>query len=364
LTAAPDSAAVTLQDLDPKDTAILKALAITGIILHNFFHLIGPTHQNEFTFDGARFPLFIQTMLRPQLALQAFFTFFGHFGVQVFIFLSAYGLAKSHWDDDSSWAGFMWSRVKKLYPDIGLVVLPWVIINCILAGPGWFIHVLGLQTLLLILGVSTILGFGLPVVGPWWFIAFIVQFYALWLPLRSFAKKTGWRGLLFLGLVCIGLIYVANPWLAHFDLNLLVTPIGRMTSICMGIAAARYPLRIPGWLAIASVTVLMLGSAYYALWPFTFPSALFLCLWIYMALRDSLRRLPLLERLGRYSLLAFLLNGLVRLAFLPYATTPAKQLLYGAANLVATFACSAIIYEGVHRRKKVITPARPLDCEA
>ena len=363
LNAEPQSA-VTLQDLDLKDTAILKALAITAIILHNFFHLIGPTHQNEFSFSAARFPLFVQTMLRPELAFQAFFTFFGHFGVQVFIFLSAYGLAKSHWNDGSSWAGFMWRRVKKLYPDIGLAVLPWVIINCFLAGPSWFVQVLGLQTLLLLLGVSTILGFGLPVVGPWWFIAFIVQFYAMWLPLRSFAKKFGWLGLICLTVLCVGLIYAANSWLAHFGLNLLLTPMGRMKSICLGIAAARYPLRIPGWLAIASVAVLMLGSAYYAVWPLSFLAALLIFLWSYMALRDTLRRLPLLERLGRYSLLAFLLNGLVRLAFLPYATTPAKQLLYGAAELVTTFACSAIIYEVVHRRRRVVAPARPLDCEA
>ena len=88
-----------LRDLDLKDTSILKGLAISAIVLHNYFHVVSPVHQNEFTFDPARFQVFLHTVARPELATQAVFSFFGHFGVQIFIFLSAYGLTKSHWDD-------------------------------------------------------------------------------------------------------------------------------------------------------------------------------------------------------------------------------------------------------------------------
>ena len=352
-----DQSRISLRDLDTKDTAILKGLAITAIILHNFFHLIGPLHQNEFTFDRARFPLVLRTVVHPEFAIQGFFTFFGHFGVQVFIFLAAYGLTKSHWEDQSGWTAFMWGRVKKLFPVMGLVVLPWLIILCFRDGPTGFAREAGMETLLLFLGLSTIFGYGLPDVGPWWFIPFIVQFYALWLPLRKLTKKFGWVGLLILAVSCIGLLYFVNPLLARWQLNLLLTPIGRLKSICLGIAAARYSIRIRGWLAALSLVVLLLGSYYGILWPFTFMAALIICLWSYMFLRDFLRRFPLLESLGRYSMLAFLLNGIIRLAFLPYATTPAMQLLFGAINLVVVFACSAIIYESILAPRKAVVPA-------
>jgi hypothetical protein len=67
----------TLQELDLKDTTILKGLSIIAIVLHNFFHVLGPTHQNEFTFQASRFPLFLHVVLHSSLAIQAFFTFLG-----------------------------------------------------------------------------------------------------------------------------------------------------------------------------------------------------------------------------------------------------------------------------------------------
>lgn len=47
-------------------------------------------------------------------------------------------------------------------------------------------------------GISNILpGFGLPPVGPWWFIPFIMQFYAIWPMLRRLTNKFGGRPLWF-----------------------------------------------------------------------------------------------------------------------------------------------------------------------
>ncbi|MGA8108635.1 MAG: hypothetical protein WB974_04330, partial [Acidobacteriaceae bacterium] len=101
-----------IRALDRRDTTVLKGLAIAAIVFHNFFHFVSPARQNEFTFDPARFPVFLHTVVQPDLAIQAIFSFFGHFGVQVFVFLSAYGLSMSHWDDPAPWARFLWGRVK------------------------------------------------------------------------------------------------------------------------------------------------------------------------------------------------------------------------------------------------------------
>ncbi|HKR27410.1 MAG TPA: acyltransferase family protein, partial [Acidobacteriaceae bacterium] len=182
-----------LQDLDTTDSAILKALAITAIALHNFFHLITPVRQNEFSFSAARFTVFLTSVQHPTMAVQALFAFFGHYGVQVFVFLSAYGLARTHWDQDESWATFMWGRIRKLYPIFLVIVGGWAIGEAVLLGPLLFIKQMGLHLLLMLLGVSTLFGFSLPPIGPWWFIPFIIQFYAIWPLLRKLTHRYGWR---------------------------------------------------------------------------------------------------------------------------------------------------------------------------
>ena len=334
-----------LGDLDKKDTAILKGLAISAIVFHNFFHVIGPVHENEFSFDSARFPVFLQTVVHPATAIQAFFAFYGHFGVQVFIFLSAYGLAKTHWDDASSWSTFMWSRVKKLYPMVLLVVLFWALLAAMHVGPLWVIHDDGPGLLLMLAGISSILpGLGLPPVGPWWFIPFIMQFYAMWLCLRYLTKKFGWPGLVAIAVICFVITYFANPVLAHWLINLGQTPIGRMRILCLGILAARYPVRINVYLAVPAFAILILGSEYQAFSHLISLASTVLALWLYTKTRAILRQFPVLEQIGNYSLGIFLVNGIVRVPFLAFAHSPLSQLLLGVASAVVTFAISAFFH--------------------
>ena len=64
-------------EFDKRDSAILKALAIVAIVLHNFFHAVSPAQQNEFTFNPARFSVLLHTLTQPELAVQALFSFLG-----------------------------------------------------------------------------------------------------------------------------------------------------------------------------------------------------------------------------------------------------------------------------------------------
>lgn len=310
-----------------------------------FFHFVSPARQNEFTFSAARFPVFLHTVKCPDLAIQAFFSFFGHFGVQIFIFLSAYGLSRSHWEDPASWGRFVWGRVRKLYPQFGLVVIPVVIVLAVQMGPVELIRTWGAELILMLAGLSTLLGFGLPPVGPWWFIPFIVQFYVIWPFLRTLTKRCGWRGLVLLTATCMMVTSVANPLLDHWSVNLLQTPFGRMPGICFGIMAARYPLRITAPVALLSMIVLLLGSRYAVLWPFTFLGVLVVVLWSYGYLRGVLRGCRWLERLGHYSLLIFLSNGIVREEFVSYAKAPVSQLIFGCVSAAVSVLIAGSIYE-------------------
>jgi len=334
-----------LGDLDKKDTAILKGLAISAIVFHNFFHTIGPVRENEFTFDPARFPVFLHSVVQPSMAIQSLFAFYGHFGVQIFIFLSAYGLAKSHWNDPASWSSFMWSRVKKLYPMFGLVILFWATLTAIHVGPIWVIREAGPHLLLMMAGVSNILpGLGLPPIGPWWFIPFIMQFYALWPMMRRLTDKFGWPGLVALSIVCFLVTLAAGPSLAHWQINPVEDPIGRMRVLCLGIIAARYPIRINALLGIPAFVIIFLGSEFLGFSYFVSLASVVLSLWLYMRTRGLLRKFRVLEQIGNYSLAIFLVNGIVRVPFVMFAKTPVLQIVLGCASAVVTFAISAFFH--------------------
>jgi peptidoglycan/LPS O-acetylase OafA/YrhL len=333
-----------LARLDARDSNILKGLAISAIVLHNFFHSVSPARENEFIFHPNGFGVFLRTVSHPSLAIQAFFSFFGYLGVPVFIFLSAYGLSKRYWDDSSSWAQFMRRRLRKLFPIFGLVVLPWMLLDALQRGLGPFFRDVFPRIALLFTGLAPLVpGMGMPPVGPWWFIPFIIEFYAVFFALRAVTRRFGWQGLAALALLGTLVSELAHPHLSHWGINVYETPLGRLSSICMGIAAARYSFRLPVGLVVVSSVVMLLGCVFSAWWPLTFSAALVIVLWAYLELRPGLRESRILQLLGSCSILIFLLNGIVRDYFVRFATTPALQLLFGAVTGLTSLAIAAMI---------------------
>jgi len=341
----PHASRLALNQLDKKDTTVLKALAILAIVFHNFFHIAVNVRENEFDFNPGRFGVFLHTVVHPSLTIQALFAFYGHFGVQIFIFLSAYGLAKSHWDDNSSWTSFMWSRAKKLYPMFALAVLFWAVLDAMHNGALSVIHDAGPGIVLMLGGISNIVpGLGLPPIGPWWFIPFIMQAYAIFPILRWLMRRFGWPALVALSIACYLVTHAANPVLAHWSVTLAMTPIARMRVLCLGILAARYPLRINSFVAVPAFAILILGSQYRGFSHFISLSAVVAGLWVYGKLRPLLRESQALEKIGEYSLAIFLLNGVVRVPFVYFAHTPALQLTLAVASAAVTVAISAFFH--------------------
>ncbi|KAA6465176.1 acyltransferase [Acidobacteria bacterium AB60] len=347
LTAVPRvSFAAQAIELDGRDTIILKGVAISLIVLHNFFHAVSPAEGNEFAFHPGDFAVFLDAVRHPSLAIQAMFSFFGYLGVPIFIFLSAYGLAKSHWEDEASWTAFLLGRIRKLFPVFGLVILPWMLGEAVHVGVHTFATSVVPQIALMLSGVSPLVpGGGMPPVGPWWFIPFILEFYALFFALRWLTKEFGWAGLVVLALAGVAISSVAEPVLAPWKINLYETPLGRLPTLCLGIGVARYPLRVKTPLVVLAGAVLLLGNEFRSLWPFTFTAASVLALWGYMELRGLLRESRTLARLGRYSILIFLLNGIVRDDLVRFARTPLLQLLFGGISAAATITLAAMIQE-------------------
>ena len=131
-----------LGDLDKKTPAILKGLAIFAIVFHNFFSCNRPGARETnslLILQGSRFSCKRSPIRRWRSSLCSRSTAISE--VQVFIFLSAYGLAKSHWNDSASWSSFMWSRGEESFtPMFGLAVLFWAVLAAIHVGPIWVIR--------------------------------------------------------------------------------------------------------------------------------------------------------------------------------------------------------------------------------
>ena len=71
----------------------MRGLAIIGIFLHNYCHWLGfAVKENEYTFTMSKASDLMQALAHPDLNLPIHLvSFFGHYGVPVFLFLSAYG---------------------------------------------------------------------------------------------------------------------------------------------------------------------------------------------------------------------------------------------------------------------------------
>ena len=76
----------------------MRGIAILAIVLHNFAHWLRPmVKENEYAFAQHNADRLMTELLHPSAVLPAhLLSFFGHYGVPVFIFLSAYGLVMKY----------------------------------------------------------------------------------------------------------------------------------------------------------------------------------------------------------------------------------------------------------------------------
>ena len=80
------------------ESKALRGIAILGIILHNYCHFLGfAVKENEYTFTAAKPMQLLDriTSLNPDLFIHVM-SFFGHYGVPVFLFISGFGLVAKY----------------------------------------------------------------------------------------------------------------------------------------------------------------------------------------------------------------------------------------------------------------------------
>jgi len=84
--------------LNRTECTALRGLAIVAIVLHNYCHFIGGiVQENEYLFRAANNDRLWQKLAQPDVLLPVhLLSYFGHYGVPVFLFLSGYGLVRKY----------------------------------------------------------------------------------------------------------------------------------------------------------------------------------------------------------------------------------------------------------------------------
>ncbi len=313
--------------LSKERSDIYKALAIILIVWHNFMHLLPGPYENEFSYHEGRFQLLLDLILSaPENSLQYLLSFFGHYGVQIFIFLSAYGLAKKYQHNAPVYRVFIWERLSKIYPAFIIVMLIWPLsafYSYGLLGPIKVIY-WNLDSILLKLTLLSnfVPGQSLTPVGPWWFIPFIAQFYVIFPLLLKVNIRYGEKSLLLIAIISVLLNYLFDLW-GIFNLNFTV--IGHLPVLCLGLYLANKEtnpkVSIFSIMAIAAIYVL--GNLYPLLWWLNNLSFLILML---VFLQFAAEHIKLgsnsrgyLNFIAGISMYLFLVNGFLRQPFIDLA---------------------------------------------
>lgn len=263
---------------------VLRGIAIMGIFLHNFCHLLpGSNEENEFEFIAERANNMWNYWTGGNIDAFApiqLFAFFGHYGVPIFLFLSGYGLVMKYERDGASsqvgawqFLGSHWLKLFKLMI-LGFVLTVITYLACGLSWRGWIEYIA--QATMLSNIIPSLSHAHTP--SPYWFFGLMVEVYVVYrLLIYPFRNKLGsvWRWLM-------PLLLVLMMWLPQVFMeqhNKMLVYVRHNAAIAMlpfalGVLVARYGFpRLPRWLlavvAVMSLPLLAVFNLNYQLWLWT-----------------------------------------------------------------------------------------------
>ncbi len=357
---------MSLIDLNiSKQTSLfLKGLAILIISLHNIIHkLPNLPIENEFSFSNKGAILFFTDSFFKE-PFYFVLSFLGHYGVQIFIFLSAYAFyIKKKSIFNVSKKTFFRKRffristaliiaiiaVSFLNVIIKLFIYDSIPIRTILNGfigtyIGGFLHLLAIQPFL---PKGTPGG-----LGPWWFISFIIQFYLL-LPYLLKINYTKTKCIILI-IVSIFINFIITKYkLVNF--NIFYTVLGHFPEIIFAFYYAKFIrhkkvnfILLTLFFLISTLIVLYCNSNAY-LWYFANIPSIFCLLSLFLLFQKIVpkRGTTFLLFIGRISVFIFLLNGITRDFFINYMSKSSKivSIILILIYLIATISISYILYE-------------------
>ena len=312
------------------ECAALRGMAIIGIFLHNYCHWLGPVvKENEYTFSQHNVDWLTAVMASPDGLLPAHLvSFFGHYGVPVFLFLSASGLelkyGRSLYAPAFRFVAYHW---KKLFSMMIVGFVSFTIVDAMTPGR-W--HYTLTQVVAQLAMVNNLLPDPDHNIwpGPFWFFGLMLQLYVVY---RLLLYKRHWAWTAGAMVVCLGVQLAFAPEseaLNWYRYNFM----GGMLPFGLGLLYARYGNRIIltnlNTLSLL-VSVVFCGfmvmwmSASYLLWSVVPLVVCILCVYVVKLLSQAARRPVgawLMERLvwmGEISAALFVIHPVLRKVFIP-----------------------------------------------
>jgi len=240
---------------------ILRGIAIIGIFLHNYCHWLNPiVKENEYQYFQKNVDWLGQVILAPDEKIVAHvISFFGHYGVPLFLFLSAYGLVMKYETkplkqtaltviQPSAW-NFIEYHFLKLFKMMVVGFSAFIMIDAITPHS----HEYKMIDVLSMLGLfGNVLPEPDKVIwpGPFWFFGLMLQLYIIY---RLFLYRRGWKTVTLLIFLCWGVQALCPP--ESVELNRLrYNFIGGMLPFGMGLLYARFGSQIGRqWAAIIGI---------------------------------------------------------------------------------------------------------------
>ena len=254
---------MSIPTLNRSECSVLRGLAIIGIFLHNYCHWLGPiVKENEYQYFQHNMDWLNQVMGNPDINLPFhLISFFGHYGVPVFLFLSAYGLVLKYESGPrlengskfftitgkqlpnlkDSWR-FICYHYLKLFKMMIVGFVAFTMLDYITPGPHHY-HTLDIIAMLGMF--NNILPEPDHIIwpGPFWFFGLMLQLYIVY---RLFIYRKHWGYTVGLMVICVtiqlilGYINPESEEMNRYRYNFM----GGMLPFGIGILYARYGEKI------------------------------------------------------------------------------------------------------------------------
>ena len=268
--------------LNRTECNILRGVAIVGIVLHNYCHWLRPiVKENEYQFNQHNVDWFNNVMAHG-FNERTFFhllSFFGHYGVPIFLFLSAYGWVmkyegrktQSHSDNgntnEPNALSFLRYHWLKLFRMMIVGFAAFILIDAMTEGQ----HHYEVMDIVTQMGLfNNLLPNPDDIIwpGPYWFFGLMLQLYIVY---RLFLYRKGWTRVVVFIAVCTIIELLCEPngeplnrWRYNF--------VGGMLPFGLGLLYAKYmrsvSLRIYGATFIVSLLLIRFGSSHFFTWLF------------------------------------------------------------------------------------------------
>lgn len=312
-------------ELTRADASVIKALAILMIVAHNYFHQVKPfPGENEMAFHAETFwKMVFQIAEHPFDAFHPIASFFGHYGVHIFLFMSGYGLTKKALGYVQKHGGISWTDLWKVslnqIAKIVSLTLVGVSILCLYKYIAWgtlpdaefFTKYLVFLTFTENLRPGDFGYF----VSVWWFMALIVQFYLLFPIIFKGLSRHAYLTLS-IGVVCQLLaVSIYEPLLEQHVL-VYATPLGQMVLFMLGgyLAMGR---RLSRWIVLPLVVVLPLTFIDPNFFHLSFVTVTVFLMLAYGLLRERLIASKTLLWIGGMSMFIYIVHGDLRWQVIP-----------------------------------------------